>query len=163
MQTATVSLKTIDEKDSDILSQLLYEYQRELLPYSGNSPNEIKTYKYLPDYFTDSERAAFFIMVNHEIGGFVLVNTLTITQIQAHSIAEFYVAPTFRQNGVGERAAALTFAKFPGRWEVAQMEANDLATRFWRKVINKITQGQFKEVALNTEVWHGPVQTFDII
>lgn len=155
-----VTLQKVAEKDTAALSQLLHEYQRELLPYTGADPEEIKTYKYLPNYFTDADRAAFFIMVEGKIGGFVLVNQHTILPGPAHSIAEFYVAPTFREKGVGEQAAILAFAKFPGDWEVAQMDTNTPAIRFWRKVVSKATGDNYKETILATEAWHGPVQQF---
>jgi predicted acetyltransferase len=161
MKTSPVHLQTVAEKDKNVLSKLLYDYQLELLPYGNESSDEIKNYKYLPDYFTDPERSAFFIMVDDAIGGFVLVNTHTIIERDAHSIAEFYVAPAFRHSGVGEKAAALAFMTFPGRWEVAQMEANEAAIQFWRKAINRATKSQYKETQVATKAWHGPVQTFD--
>ncbi|HEY2003773.1 MAG TPA: GNAT family N-acetyltransferase [Candidatus Saccharimonadia bacterium] len=163
MTQQVVTLATVPEKDKGILSKLLHDYQLELIPYNdGEGHEEATEYKYLPDYFTDPNRSAFFILRGDDIAGFVLVNTHTLIEPHAHSIAEFYVAPPLRHSGVGERAAMLTFEKFPGRWEVAQMEANQPAIAFWRKTIYKATGGQYTEAALNTEAWHGPVQIFDV-
>jgi len=157
-----VELQAAGESDEAVLSELLYEYQKELLPYTKAPESAIKSYKYLPNYFTDSDRAAFFIMVNGSIGGFVLINKHTIIEKDAHSIAEFYVKPAFRKSGVGQKAAQLVFKKFPGKWEVAQIAANKPAINFWRETISAITGGKYNEVVLDTNSWQGPVQTFTI-
>jgi predicted acetyltransferase len=41
----------------------------------------------------------------------------------------------YRGRGVGARAAAFLFDRFPGRWTVRQQLANRAATAFWRKAI----------------------------
>lgn len=155
MTTLPITLQSAGENDKEILSKLLHDYQMELL-------NEAGEYKYLPSYFTDSDRSAFFICANDKIAGFVLINTHTLIEENAHSIAEFYVIPDFRRQGIGERAAELAFRQFPGKWEVSQMEANQPAIRFWRKVIGDATKGKYNETTLNSDAWHGPVQVFSI-
>lgn len=156
-------LVRVQEKDKDILAGLLYEYQKELQVYSGDSLEDSKTYKYLPSYFTDPDRAAFFIHAKGEINGFILVNTHTILTKGAHSIAEFYVVPSARRKGVGENAAKLVFGNFPGNWEVAQMETNIPAIHFWRKTIRAFTKGHYEEIFVDSEVWRGPVQIFRVV
>ena len=162
MEQLAVSLKPATNSDKPVLTRLLYDYQRELLPYSGHTEEEITSYKYLVNYFTDADRAAFLVMVRGEVGGFVFVNAHTLIEPDAHSIAEFYIIPAFRHSGVGEQVATMAFAKFPGRWEVAQIGTNQPAVNFWRKVIGNVTNGQYKETILNTDTWHGPVQAFDV-
>jgi predicted acetyltransferase len=162
MQNPVISLKPATKADEPRLSQLLSDYQSELLPYSGHSEADIATYKYLPHYFTDPKRTASFILVGHEVAGFVLVNTHTLVEPHAHAIAEFYIAPAFRRGGVGAQAAAQTFAQFPGKWEVAQMATNQSAIQFWRSVIHGVTNGQYRETVLNTARWRGPVQIFEV-
>lgn len=153
-------LVRVQEKDKDILTGLLYEYQKELQVYSGDSLEDIKRYKYLPSYFTNPDRAAFFIHAKGEICGFILVNMHTILAKNAHSVAEFYVVPSARGKGVGENAAKLVFRKFPGNWEVAQMETNIPAIHFWRKTISAFTKGRYVETFVDSDTWRGPVQTF---
>ncbi|MDB5178578.1 MAG: putative phosphoribulokinase [Patescibacteria group bacterium] len=155
MAMPSITLQPASEKDKKSLSTLLHDYQMELL-------NEAGEYKYLSSYFTDSDRSAFFIYADGKVAGFVLVNKHTLIEENAHSIAEFYVVPNSRRQGIGERAAELAFRKFPGKWEVAQMEANQLAIRFWRNVIGEVTNGEYEENTLNSDIWHGPVQTFSI-
>lgn len=142
------------------LAELLADYQLELIPYSGQSVAEVQSYKYLPSYFSDPERAAYFIMAGDEVAGFALVNTHTLIEPQAHSIAEFYIKPAFRKQRIGEEAAVLVFAQFPGKWEVAQMASNLPAINFWHKVVTHVTHGQFKATVLTNDKWHGPVLIF---
>ena len=155
MATPSITLQPASERDKEVLSKLLHDYQTELLNESGE-------YKYLSSYFTDSDRSAFFICTNDKVAGFVLINTHTLIEESAHSIAEFYVVPDFRRQGIGERAAELAFRQFPGKWEVAQMEANEQAIRFWHKVIDDVTKGKYSETTLNSDTWHGPVQAFSV-
>jgi len=65
MAPPSITLKPASEKDQEVLSKLLHDYQMELL-------NDAGEYKYLPSYFTDSDRSAFFIYANHKVAGFVL-------------------------------------------------------------------------------------------
>jgi predicted acetyltransferase len=155
MTIPSITLQPASEKDKEALSKLLHNYQMELL-------NEAGEYKYLSSYFTDADRSAYFIHANDKIAGFVLINKHTLIEENAHSIAEFYIISNFRRQGIGEQAAELAFKQFPGKWEVAQIEANHPAIHFWRKVIGEVTRGKYKETTLNSDIWHGPVQTFSI-
>jgi predicted acetyltransferase len=50
-------------------------------------------------------------------------------------MAEFFVMRKYRRAGIGTQSARLVFARFPGSWEVRQVEANVTASEFWRSVI----------------------------
>jgi predicted acetyltransferase len=52
-------------------------------------------------------------------------------------IGEFFVLRCHRRRGVGTRAARMLFARFPGRWEVAELSWNVAAQRFWRPLIRR--------------------------
>jgi len=43
---------------------------------------------------------------------------------------------------------------------VGQITENQPAISFWRKVIDRYSQGDFQEHTLNNENWRGPIQTF---
>jgi predicted acetyltransferase len=66
----------------------------------------------------------------------------------------------YRRQGIGENVARQVFDKFPGAWQVGQIYENQTAIVFWRRVINRYSQGDFQEHDLNNENWHGPIQTF---
>jgi len=42
------------------------------------------------------------------------------------------------------------------------MKTNQPAISFWRKVISDVTKGKYSETTLNSNTWHGTVQTFSV-
>jgi predicted acetyltransferase len=110
-------------------------------------------------YWRDPRRQPFFIRVDGQLAGFALVHQRSehFPDVDATTMAEFFVLRKYRRRGVGERAAGLAFDRFPGRWEVREMANNVAAQKFWRKVIGRYTGGQFEE-----QTWDGrPLQVFD--
>ncbi|MGZ5959148.1 MAG: GNAT family N-acetyltransferase, partial [Myxococcaceae bacterium] len=71
-------------------------------------------------------------------------------------ISEFYVVPGARGRGVGEAAARRIFARWRGRWELAEVPGNAPAIAFWRRVLGRLTGRRFEEL----EVQGGPAQRF---
>jgi predicted acetyltransferase len=125
-------------------------------------------YNFLDLYWTDPNRFPFLIRVDGRLAGFVLVRKDSyFPEIEASGsglswlIAEFFVMRKYRRMGIGKLAARELFDRFPGRWEVAQIEGNDAALLFWRKVIGEYTGGQYSEVVLHNDRWRGPVQVFN--
>ena len=47
--------------------------------------------------------------------------------------------------GVGTRVARALLARFPGRWEIAELTWNVRARRFWRRVIRRCAVGRVEE------------------
>jgi predicted acetyltransferase len=74
---------------------------------------------------------------------------------------EFFVLRKYRRRGVGEWAAAWLFNQYSGTWEVGEIPQNIEAQQFWRTVIDRYTNGHYREVNANNQRWHGPVQIFE--
>ncbi len=62
--------------------------------------------------------------------------------------------------GLGEQVAVRLFNKFDGVWEVGEIPENIEAQVFWRLIIGRYTDNHFQEVNADSDLWHGPVQTF---
>jgi predicted acetyltransferase len=62
-----------------------------------------------------------------------------------HELSEFFVMPPYRQKGIGETVARRLFDQFKGRWELAIVETNEDALRFWRAVLTRYTHDGFTE------------------
>ena len=73
---------------------------------------------------------------------------------------EFFVLRQYRRRGVGEWAAVWLFNQCPGTWEVGEIPENVEAQHFWRTVIDRYTDSHYREVDVNNQRWHGPVQIF---
>ena len=75
-------------------------------------------------------------------------------------MAQFFVLRAHRRAGVGGAAAALAFARRPGRWEVREAAANVPAQRFWRRVVAGATGGRFTEREVQKDGLGWVVQSF---
>lgn len=62
-----------------------------------------------------------------------------------YELLDFYIAPPYRRSGVGRQAARLVFDLYRGEWVVFELQRNEPAKRFWRKVIREYTRGNFAE------------------
>lgn len=105
-------------------------------------------------------RYPFIFTVDGKIAGFVLVRREYIDEMEeyCYSIAEFFVMKRYRGLGIGKQAAFYVFKRFPGLWELDEMESNKPAQLFWRKIISEFTNGLYEEI--RKENWNGPVQRF---
>jgi predicted acetyltransferase len=151
-------------KDKLLVLNLLQKYMLEMTSYTKVPRDESGSfyYKHFDNYWQHKSYFPFKILCNSILAGFLFVNDICYLVKNAHSIAEFYVVPEFRLSGVGRQAAHFIFRRFPGKWEVRQLALNLPAIRFWRSVINSITNENFTEITLNDERWNGPIQVFNI-
>ena len=99
----------------------------------------------LPTYWSEPGKYAFMLRVGDELAGFALVRGNHEEDDIDYSIGEFFVLRKFRGRGVGERIARQLFDRFRGRWKVAQLQRNKPAIAFWRKVISRYTNGEFRQ------------------
>ncbi|QQG44662.1 MAG: GNAT family N-acetyltransferase [Candidatus Roizmanbacteria bacterium] len=148
-----ITLVPIGLQEKEHLNNLLIKYKKEL---TGN----LGRYKYLDSYFEEKDRYPFFIKVDGNVAGFVLVNNYSIVAKGAKSIGEFFVEQKYRKQGVGKEAAKKVFDLFPGKWEIRQLHSNPQGQIFWRKVIKEYIDDNYQEVMLNNEKWHGTAQIF---
>jgi len=80
----------------------------------------------------------FVIRVDGRLAGFAVVGERApFAGAGVRVIAEFFVLRCYRRRAVGTRAAQILFARFPGRWEVAELSWNVGAQRFWRPLIRR--------------------------
>jgi predicted acetyltransferase len=68
------------------------------------------------------------------------------------TVAEYYLAPAQRRRGVGGTAATLLFDRFGGEWQVATLQRDALAVRFWRETVRRYTGGRHQETLAGGEV-----------
>ena len=144
---AEVQLERVTEKTRQTLWNLLQYMLFETSPSGKNVANEDGSfdYKYFDNYFTDEDRDAYLIKSKTgELMGFVMINQYLQKVKTGHSIAEFLVLTRFRKNGVGSEVAKRCFAMYPGNWEVGPADGSDSAYRFWKAVIDGVTNADNK-------------------
>ena len=125
-------------------------------------------YAPLDYYWEESGRFAFLVRGDGRLAGFALLRRGTcfperdvLSDDSGMMITEFIVMRKYRHQGIGKQVARELFEHYPGRWEVAELPQNAAGLAFWRKTIGEYTRGDYEEVLLDNERWHGPVQVFD--
>lgn len=81
--------------------------------------------------------------------GFALVAEQPFPYMPADAdfhLAEFFVAKPYRRRGLGREAAKATLRRFPGRWNLAVIDANAPAYAFWRGIVGELTGGEYAEI-----------------
>jgi predicted acetyltransferase len=93
----------------------------------------LTVYPRLSLYWEDADRTPYLVRIAGEDAGFALVRRHAVTDF--HEMAEFYIAPPYRRQGLGREAASTLFARHPGWWHLQILESNTGAQAFWRQVI----------------------------
>jgi len=137
--------------DKPVLRNLLELYQYDFSAFDDIDvgADGLYNYRYLDNYWTESDRHPLLFRVDGKWAGFALVRAGA-----PHDMAEFFVMRKYRRRGVGTVLAREVFARFPGEWQVRQMASNPAATAFWTRAIPV----DFAQETLD----HGPVQRFTI-
>ena len=136
-------LRVARESDSPRIEALLGEYLRELDAYEprpqgdDDDPAQLN-YPYLSLYWSEAGRHPLFILSGGETVGFAFVRELPGGDSVVHSVAEFYVQPAKRRQGIGRSAAFALWKRFPGPWQLEANPVNTTAHRFWRSCIEAI-------------------------
>jgi len=104
-------------------------------------------------YFENPEEKAFLIKVADELAGFVLIDkgylgTASLNSKSSYwNIGEFFIIAKFQGTGVASFVAKEIFRMFSGNWSVAIMPKNIKALKFWRKIIEDVSNGDYTEIA----------------
>ena len=152
-----IDIKKASIEEKPLLRNLLELCHHDYSEFNGEDVGEqgLYGYKWLDHYWTEPERHPFIVRVSGKLAGFALVRAI---DEEICSIAEFFVLRKYRHQGIGQKVAHRIFDMFPGKWRVAQEEGNIPAQAFWRKVISRYTDGEFRQV--QDDYWKGPVLEF---
>ena len=147
----------------EILKNLLELYQYDFSEFESEDVDEngLFGYKYLDCYWNEPNHYPFLFQVDGKYAGFALVRKITVEDASNPSymkMCEFFVMRKYRKEGVGKRAAFHIFNLFQDTWEVAELETNLPAQKFWREVISEYTNNNYSE--FYRDQWPGPIQRF---
>lgn len=131
-----IRLSPVSIEQKPQLWNLLQQYLQEMTGYytietdvQGNY-----RYQYFDAYFSDPQRKACFIRDERAVIGFVLINPYSsIGEKPDFTMAEFYISPMYRRQGLGMEAAAHILKTFHGHWEIKYCNQNTAAKRLWTK------------------------------
>lgn len=155
------SISEATPEERPVVRHLLQLYLHDFSEFDGDEVDARGLYHYpwVEEYWR-APNAAFLFKVAGNYAGFCLVDNDVLLPNSEYSISEFFVLRKYRKRGLGRLAASSIFSSRPGAWEAAQHESNLPAQAYWRRVISEYTNGKYTEQFLDTEEWHGPVQTF---
>lgn len=90
----------------------------------------------LEDYWIKPDRSVWFIRADGKLAGFALLDAKTRSGKPADfNMAQFFVIRPYRGKDVAGRAVEKILNDRPGQWEVAIMERNTPALRFWPRAV----------------------------
>lgn len=142
----TLRLMTVDEKS--LLTRLMELYNYEFSAFDGDDINEYGYYGYahIDDYWNEEGRFPYLIRVDGKIAGFALIcpHCDLRKEADARSIGEFFVMLKYRRKGIGSKVAAQLLERHPGPWEICWLRNNHPAGQFWKKVVEKHTNGHYQ-------------------
>ena len=147
-----------------VVKHLLELYKYDFSEFDNEDVDEqgVYGYTYLDNYWTEpDERFPFLVKVDGKYAGFALIRKIKKGSEFYYSMAEFFILKKYRKKGIGKQVAFQLFNLFPGIWEVAEIEENISAQKFWRKVISEYTNNDFNE--FEKDDWQVHIQTFHIL
>ncbi|MDR0909719.1 MAG: GNAT family N-acetyltransferase [Spirochaetaceae bacterium] len=149
-----ITIEPVGKDKKEILRNLLEKYQYEFSQYDNKDTNDLGLYGYdwLDCYWTEENRWAYFIRVNNQLAGFMMINDYQETPLldTDYAMAEFFVMYKFRRMGAGKYAAKYAFDKYKGKWQLKRHPKNRGSVYFWNKIIEEYTNGKY-ELMKNNE------------
>lgn len=112
-------------------------------------------YKDLALYWSEADRQPFLIQVDDRWAGFVLIRKIQVEGDESvWDVAEFFVLRAYRRRSVGTVVAHELWRRWPGRWQVRVMQANEAGCRFWEKTVrtfggDAVRLGQLEKGGVN--------------
>jgi predicted acetyltransferase len=96
---------------------------------------------------------SYLIRVEGNPAGFVIIcpDKKHLPKGVDYELMDFYIAPKYRRQGIGRRAASKVLDLYRGEWVVYQLEKNIPARRFWQAVVAEYTRGQYENLDDGTQ------------
>lgn len=142
-----IEIVPVGIEEKEILRNLLEKYDYEFSKYDNRDVNKLGLYgyKYLDNYWTEENRHAFFVLVDKNLAGFVMINNFPESREETdYSMSEFFIMHKYRRRGVGSYVAKKVFDMFKGKWQLKRHPKNLPSVHFWDKVIGEYTQGRYR-------------------
>jgi predicted acetyltransferase len=144
-----VDVRSAKKREASLIAPLLQDYMAEFAEFESVEQDEDGNYlyPYFDHYWEDPNRYPFLFRIGDVPAGFALlrfdVDPMNGTELM--DMAEFYVVPRFRREGVGRDAATRLWDLFPGRWSVRVLRSNKNAYPFWKETIRVYTSSNYNE------------------
>lgn len=156
MPELTVTEATVSRRP--VIKRLMIPYLRELSAYIPAETSASDDYPYLDTYWSEPGRTPYLLSWDGDTAGFALVNRWSPSgRCTDWSMAEFFVRPNYRRQGIGAAAFHEIARLHPGIWEVPILAANKVAFAFWRKVLYSMCGVIIEQIDGDGDRWAGPI------
>ena len=136
-----VSLLKIEKGARNILENLFHYYVYEMSDFLAIAPNSNGHFcfnKSQFDVYWESEsHLPYFIYVNQELAGFVLIRKYP-SDPSINDIEQFFVLRKFKEKGVGKKAFKLVTQLISNKWQIRVLIENSRALHFWKSSVSNI-------------------------
>lgn len=151
-----ITLELVKKQEKEILRNLLEKYLYEFSQYIdiGDGINDLGLfgYDYLDAYWNDSGRFPYFIKVDGKLAGFAMVSNVPTTEVEIDfKMSEFFVIYQYRKTGVAGYCAKCIFDMHKGKWSISFHPNNVASKKFWLKIVEKYTSGNYKQITKEQE------------
>ena len=116
----------------------------------------------LSAYLANGNRWAYVIRFGGHPAGFAFLNTQSHAGQQVDfNMGEFFIMRKYRRCGLATAVLHDILARHPGRWEVAVIEPNVGAQKFWPRAIRAAPNvTALRRVTHDGASWNGPIWSF---
>lgn len=161
----SVKLISVNSETKHILENLMSLYLHDLSEFADDLKIDVNgkfQYDGLELYITKDELKPYFIYLEDNIVGFVLVNKGKYASKGIDFLVhEFFILKSFRRKGIGAIAIKKLINDNKGKYEVMQLVNNKTAINFWNKFyIN--TEIEYKETMEMYDGFEVYSQTFSV-
>lgn len=140
-----IQLAEID-RDNPHLSDLFVDYVAEMVRYlDPNDPNtrSVDASQILAKYWQEQPVWAYFILADEEIAGFCLLRHYP-GEVMTMDIAQYYILPAFRRQGLGAHSLVKLIEMHPGKWLIRVLKTNTGAFDFWIDAVKRSVQAEYE-------------------
>jgi predicted acetyltransferase len=161
-----IILEKVDIKNKNILSNLLQLYlhdiEKDFFVGIDLDENESFSYPHLDEYWEKEEYIPYFIKLESEIIGFILINNnfqILGKENNSYNLAEMFIINKYKRKGIGKNVMFQIFKKYSGKWEVRPVPNSKGAELFWENTIKEYTQNKYE--IRHVGKYKRPIFTFD--
>lgn len=153
-----VAIRPVLPEEKETLNNLLEKYNYEFSQYDKIpfGADGLFHYLHLDAYWTETDRAAYFIMAEGALAGFVLINAHPeCDRPLEHAVAEFFVAYPYRRAGVGSETMRQIFQRHRGVWHIKYHPANTVSVAFWNGIARRYAAGLVEKLRGSEDYYDG--------
>jgi predicted acetyltransferase len=149
-----IQIVLVNKGEKEILRNLLEKYEYEVSQYNQRDVNDLGLfgYDYLDNYWLEENRFPYFIKVDKKLAGFIMVNNYRELNVETeYSIGEYFIVYKYRKIGIGKYVINYIFNKYKGKWQLTYLPENEIAKKFWNKIVNEYTNGKYETHKIKTK------------